>query len=201
MARRTITQENVVEIAKSFSTRSAFKKFDGAAYAKGLRNGWLDVACAHMKNAYRSLTKEDAARIAEKFTTRSAFQLADNGAYKTAREKGWLAEICKHMNRGKGGGFVDSKNAYLYQIRFDLQESFTVWKVGITSCVESRLATMKIPDNISYEVTHAIFYAHGRDARMEEKRLHKEGIKKGIAYAGNPFLGNGNTELFSAPLL
>lgn len=50
------TKEQVLEISLKYETRVAFQKYDGGAYNKALRDGFLEVACSHMSASQKFRT-------------------------------------------------------------------------------------------------------------------------------------------------
>lgn len=100
------TKEKVIEAAKAFFNRSAFKASLPAAYSRARQNGWLDEVCSHMTrkihpNGY--WTKERIFDSAKKYKARNEWQKSeDRTAYAVARENGWLNEACLHMTLNIG---------------------------------------------------------------------------------------------------
>jgi predicted house-cleaning noncanonical NTP pyrophosphatase (MazG superfamily) len=194
------TKDIIVELAKNFDTRRSFQLAHPGAYATAQKMKCIEEICNHMQAPPRTLGRTTVLHIARGFKTRREFAIHDASAYGKALSNGW-SECFKHMERGYSG-FKDDKKAILYQIQFTLPFGKKVWKVGITNrSVSTRIKCMGINDWVRYQVTHEVAYEKGSDARAEENRLHKLGDSLGLSYTGDPFLGNGNTELFSAPLL
>jgi hypothetical protein len=100
-ATKKYTQEQILEIAKQFKTRTEFQK-GSKAYASAFLYGkdFLDLACAHMISPKKVLkhTKETAAQDAIKYKTRREFCVNDAGSYLAAVKNGWIDDICKHMD-------------------------------------------------------------------------------------------------------
>lgn len=46
---RDLSKDNILNIAKNFSTRGEFYLRDPSAYSKALNKGWFDEACSHME--------------------------------------------------------------------------------------------------------------------------------------------------------
>jgi predicted GIY-YIG superfamily endonuclease len=95
-------KERVLDAAKKFETRAKFTKGNGSAYYAAIRNGWLDEACAHMrqgKTPNGTWTKQRLMQEARRFTTRKEFFRLASGAYDAAHRKGWRDEVCAHMPR------------------------------------------------------------------------------------------------------
>jgi hypothetical protein len=194
------TKESIGALAKNFDTRRSFQLAHPGAYAAAQYLKCIEEICSHMQPPPRTLDKTTVLHIARGFKTRREFAIHDASAYGKALQNGW-AECFSHMKRGYSG-FKDDRNAILYQIEFTLPFGQKVWKVGITNrSVATRIKCMGIPDWVRHQVTYEVAYEKGSDARKEESRLHSIGASNGTRYDGDPFLGNGNTELFSAPLL
>ncbi len=198
---RTLTKAFVSSIARNFSTRKEFQRADNVAYGAAWKNGWLAEICAHMQPVRRTITKEVVAISAKKYKTRSEFQANDSVAYRAANKNGWMEDVCEHMETANYG-FNPKTRAYLYQIEFTLPNGEKVWKIGITNRTPNkRLDGMGVAGNVLYTITHVISHEKGSNARNEESRLHSMGAANGMSYTGARFLGNGHTELFSAPLI
>jgi hypothetical protein len=193
--------DSVMESAKKYSTKKEFRANDPHGYDYAKRNGLLPLACEHMHELRREHTKQSVIDSAKKFKTVSAFEAGDNCSYQHAKRNDFLAEACLHMERG-ASGFDLNKKGHLYQIKLTLPCGLTVYKIGITNkSVKVRIRGMGIPDYVAFEITNDIIYSIGSEARSEEKRLHDAGAQLGVRYTGDPFLKNGNTELFMAPLI
>lgn len=154
-----------------------------------------------MPTLRRTVTKDLAIKVARNHKTRKAFQLADPSLYASCRLRGWIDEICSHMEYAPTG-FNDNKPGYLYQIRFTLKCGSSVWKVGITNqSPELRLARMKPPKWSTPKIEISRRYQIGAEARKAETELLQRGNSLGVRYSGKKFLKNGNSELFTFPLL
>lgn len=97
------TDEDLVQEALKYKTRSAFCNDSNGAYNIALRRGVLDEICAHMQvsNIHPKWTKEELMQEALKYETRGAFFRKSNNAYQAARKRGILDEICAHMKKSK----------------------------------------------------------------------------------------------------
>lgn len=147
----------------------------------------------------RRLADAEVLTIARKYSTRNDFKLNDFGAYITAMRRGLIEAACAHMEYG-ASGFREDKAAVLYQFRLTLPDGQIVYKVGITNRKpKQRRITMGIQRGVKAELTHTVSFALGRDARMEERRLHRHFSDK--RYTGAPVMVNGNTEVFTVALL
>jgi hypothetical protein len=102
------TKEKVLESAKQFKTQTAWKKEFGGAWAKAVRNNWMQDACAHMDFKDESITKKQGhwtkERVIEsalKFTTQAEWRSNEPSALAVAIKKGWLAEATMHMTASR----------------------------------------------------------------------------------------------------
>jgi hypothetical protein len=100
------TKEKIIEAAKPFSSRSAFKASFPAAYTRARLHGWIDEVCLHMVRKIRPngyWTKERIFDSAKKYQARNDWQKSeDKTAYTVARENGWLEDACSHMTLNNG---------------------------------------------------------------------------------------------------
>lgn len=100
-ATKKYTDEEIIEIAKQYKTRSEFAKKSKAYTAAFLRGkDFVDMVCSHMTSVKKVLkhTKETAAQDALKYKTRREFCVNDAGSYLAAVKNGWIDDICQHMN-------------------------------------------------------------------------------------------------------
>lgn len=196
---RILSDEQIADKALGFDSRSAFYAGDSGAYQTAVKRGILQTVCAHMPKGTRRLTNSQLLAIAVTYKTRNDFKLGDFGAYTTAIRRGIITEASEHMEPGSTG-FREDMPAVLYQFRVVTGEGLVLYKVGITNRKpRQRLTTMGLLDGAKGVLMHAVEFACGRDARMAEKRLHREFAKH--RYCGQPVLKNGNTELFLVPVI
>ncbi len=97
---KKLDKGRVLDAAKNYFTRSAFKKGTPLAYAAAQKDKVLDEVCAHMtrikqKNGYWD--RDNCAKEAQKYKTKSEFNTYSNGAYEAVRKKSFLESICAHM--------------------------------------------------------------------------------------------------------
>ena len=199
--RRALSNDEIADIAKRFASRSEFVRNDSGAYQSAVNRGILDAVCAHMEGGRqtRRLSDEEIIAIAGKYSTRNDFKLGDFGAYTTAIRRGLMDGCCAHMECG-ASGFREDKAAVLYQFRLGLPDGQILYKVGITNRKpKQRAITMGIKRGVKVELTHAVRFVSGRDARMAERCLHRRFADK--RYVGAPVMVNGNTEVFTIGLL
>lgn len=197
---RNLTDEDIRVLALKYSTRSEFSSSDTGAYQASIKRGLLESVCAHMDGkGTRRLTDAEILAIASQFTTRNDFKLFDFGAYTTAIRRDLITEACAHMEPGSTG-FREDKPAFLYQFRIELPGGLVVYKSGITNRKpRQRMFTMGIVRGYKAELTHAIHFDSGRDARIAEKLLHRRFSSH--KYVGPRVMKNGNTELFTVSVL
>lgn len=198
--RRSLTDDQLAEIAGGFSSRSEFAREDYGAYQSATKRGILDDICDHMDGREtRRLSDEEILNIASQFKARNDFKLGDFGAYTTAIRRGLIVQACAHMEYG-AWGFREDRPAVLYHFRMVTVDGLVLYKIGITNRKpRQRLLTMGIAPGTKVQILEVIQFESGRDARIAEKRLHRR-----IAahrYAGPPVLSNGNTELFTVNAL
>ena len=94
------TNEMCFEEALKFLNRHDFFEISPRAYEILRKNGWLDIACKHMRKPYEDnfkWSKEKCQVIALKYQHRLEFQIGDKKAYESAKHNGWLDDICQHM--------------------------------------------------------------------------------------------------------
>lgn len=86
--------EHCYEEAKKYTSRRRFQKESTGAYAKALKNGWLNdytwLTEIHKPNGY--WTYETCYEEAQKYSNRSDFQKHSKGAYLVALKNGWLED-------------------------------------------------------------------------------------------------------------
>jgi hypothetical protein len=98
------TKSNVIESAKPFKTQTAWKNEFGGAWAKAVRNGWIQDACAHMDFNDESIIKkqghwnyERVLESASKYKTKAEWRNNEPSSLAVAYKKGWLEDATKHM--------------------------------------------------------------------------------------------------------
>ena len=93
------TLNELIELAKPYTTRSQFKTAHQAAYHSTLKQNFDTIVFAHMKNGnqLRAYTLESLIKIAKDCKTREEFKVKNRGAYDAARRMGKLDYVCKHM--------------------------------------------------------------------------------------------------------
>jgi cytochrome c553 len=197
--KRRLSDEELAQIAAKYATRSEFNANDTGAYQAASKRGILDAICAHMPPGDRRLTDQEVIGIAKKYQTRMAFKEGDFGAYKVVLRRGLEQEAFAHMEYGETG-YRQDLPAILYQFRVELPDGQVLHKVGITNRPpKRRLASMGLVRGVKATLTKTVHFSTGRDARMAEQRLHKAFC--GHRYRGPAVMSNGNTELFTVPIL
>jgi hypothetical protein len=96
-------KKNSFEIALKFNNKRDFKKAHIAAYELLRKNGWLDVACLHMKDISHLIkwTFEKCKEEALKYNKKIEFKNKNSWGYAIAKQNGWLDEITSHMIKYK----------------------------------------------------------------------------------------------------
>ncbi len=197
--RRSQTDEQLAEIASRYATRSEFVANDNGAYQVATKRGILDTVCAHMPDGDRRLSDDELLSIARQHKTRNDLSIADFGVYTTVLRRGLMDQAFAHMEPG-ATGFREDLPAVLYQFRITTKAGVVVYKVGITNRKpKQRLITMGVQRGAKSELIAAVQFPLGRDARIEEKRLHR--LFSASRYDGPAIMVNGNTELFTVKLL
>lgn len=102
------TKERVIESAKAYKTQTAWKNDFGGAWAKAVRNDWIQEACAHMDFNDDSIikkqgywTKERVIESASKHSTQAEWRNNEPSALAVANKKGWIEEATMHMTASR----------------------------------------------------------------------------------------------------
>lgn len=194
-------QMNLIEArikSLKFSTRTEFFKYAYSAYEFCRKNNLLNQFCSHM-HAPRQWSKDDVVSEAQKHSCVSEFRAAADVAYRLALSGGYIHECCAHMAPATNG-FDKVKPATLYYLRIRTATNLVLYKIGITNrSPKSRITGMGLQNVVAIDVIKTFPFASGREARLIEKAYHREFASH--AYTGDPVLGNGNTELFTADVL
>jgi hypothetical protein len=96
------TKEIAMEVARSYSARSAFQSEQSSLYKYSYRRGWWPEMSAHMvkRAAGPTIWTEEAIRsVALSVKVKKEFQAKFPGAYASARRMGILIDVCRHMDR------------------------------------------------------------------------------------------------------
>lgn len=103
-ATKKYTDQEIIDIAKKYKTRSEFAK-NSKAYSSAFLRGkeFVDKVCSHMKSIKKVQrhTKDTAALDALKYKTKREWCVNDAGSYLAAVKHGWTEELCQHMNNKK----------------------------------------------------------------------------------------------------
>ena len=184
--------------ALKYATPVGFKSGNYAAYRFAAKHGFLQDICSHMTRK-SEWSHESVAAEASKHQTIAEFHAAEGGAYKYALRTGILQDVCVHMAPATNG-FDKVKPATLYYLRIRTATNLVLYKIGITNrSPKSRITGMGLQNVVAVDVIKTFPFASGREARLVEKAYHREFACH--AYTGDPVLGNGNTELFTADVL
>jgi len=95
------SKEDLLKIAKRYTSRTDFQKNDKKYYEAARRQGLLDFLCAHMPKREKKWTKSAIRTEAKKYTDRTEFQQNSPGAYFSAYQAGDIEKVCKHIPRKK----------------------------------------------------------------------------------------------------
>jgi very-short-patch-repair endonuclease len=143
-ATKPYTDEEIIEIAKRFKTRSEFAKKSKAYSAAFLRGkDFVDSVCAHMTSVKKiqKHTKETARIDALKYQTKREWCIKDAGSYLASLKNGWIEDLCKHMKNKKRPAptFEEVKSAaLLYNSRgeWDFKDSRTYNQARKINCLD-----------------------------------------------------------------
>ncbi len=105
-ARYSLSKEQVLQIARPYSTRQEFRQGAPGARARAKAMGWFDEATAHMSILRRTMSEKELAEVARRFPTRGEFQKLAPNAYQQAFRRGLIDVVCAHMPspRNKSAG-------------------------------------------------------------------------------------------------
>jgi len=97
---RSLSQDQIQELANKCKTRSEFRKRFCGAYCQAARRGILQTVCAHMVRHGKPdgyWTVERVRDAALKFESRTEFHEKESSAYNKAQRLGILDDVCSHM--------------------------------------------------------------------------------------------------------
>ena len=100
--RKYWTREKCLEESLKYKTKGEFKKNSPTAYAKSLKEKWLDELSSHMiqiKKEKNYWSKEKCQEAANLCKTRTQFKSEYKSAYGSAVKNGWLKEILTNIKR------------------------------------------------------------------------------------------------------
>ncbi len=182
-------------VAIKYNVKADFRAKEKSAYNFCKSHGLVDLICSHMDSA-RRWARDEVIEAAAKCAARKEFEARFRGAYKNALNNDFIEEACAHMPPGEYG-FAKQKPASLYVLRISSPGEEDIFKVGITNRDPmARVKGMVLQRGRTIEVLAIKQFPEGRDARLEEKRIHK--AMAAHKYSGPALMGNGNTELFTA---
>ncbi len=99
--RKYWTEEECMNHAKKYKTRSDFQFGSNPAYQAAYRMGILDKVCKHMvkkkTKPYRYWTEERILAESKKYKFKKDFREKSHSAFVTAHKMGILEKICEHM--------------------------------------------------------------------------------------------------------
>ena len=99
--RRTLSQDQIQELANKCKTRNEFAQRFGGPYTQARRRGFLDTVCAHMVSPVKQSgywTVERLRETALQYESRADFYENDIVAYNRLSQLGLLQEMCSHMS-------------------------------------------------------------------------------------------------------
>ena len=123
------TKQNCFDEALKYFNRNDFFYASPRAYEVLRKNGWLDIACNHMKKPYEDTfkwNKEKCKALALKYQYRLEFQNGDKKAYESAKHNGWLDDICQHMEFKKlpSGYWNNIENCQIRALKYQTKTEF-----------------------------------------------------------------------------
>ena len=103
---KVLTMQECLEIASKHSTKTEFRRKDGPAYRAAKKNGWYELAIAHMKPTRRSngdradgyWTKARCLEVSKKFNSKSELRAAFPYVANKGFAEGWWVEMTAHMD-------------------------------------------------------------------------------------------------------
>lgn len=91
-------QQVLIEAAK-YGSRSEFKASCAGAYEYALANGYLDRACAHMRDGKKFWHLFEIMAVALKYDSKVDFKREQPHAYQFCKRAGWIDIACAHMKQ------------------------------------------------------------------------------------------------------
>jgi hypothetical protein len=192
------TDEMLYEEAKKFSSRKDFSVKSRSAYQLCMERRILNDACIHMKYKHIYWNDDLLMEEAKKYNNRTDFRKYSESAYTICQKRKILSKVCEHMPKTKP--FEKNVKYLFYYIKFILGEN-CYYKIGITKYnnVIERIKTMKLIENIKYEILKEIEFDNFYDA-FEYEKIIKEKYRE-FRYKGEMFIKNGHSELFTINIL
>ena len=105
--RKSYTNEELAEIAKSYGTSAELRKNNKSAYLQMSKRGLLKKLCAHMDGWFHS--EDELAAIAEEYDDLALFRKEKKTIYNAIRRKGLLEKLCGHMKRHTRPDYTDEE--------------------------------------------------------------------------------------------
>ena len=122
------TIKNLLQDAKKYQSRSAWKRDSGSAYATAAVKGHLAQCCEHMvrtRNPDGHWTRDRVIESAREYQTIASWSIAHSGAYDAAKSNNWLTDATIHMVRVFSHGEYTIYALLLqYDINFIYQKRF-----------------------------------------------------------------------------
>lgn len=122
MGRFRLTEEELAEIAKRYTSKKEFREKETYAYNSIIHRGILDKLCGHMENGGPLRSEEELAKIANKYDVLKDFREKEQKTYGLIVSRGLLEKLCGHMKRG----YIRYTNEELEEIasRYDNLKEF-----------------------------------------------------------------------------
>lgn len=165
--KRSLSDHDLGEIAKTCTSRGKFKELDASAYTTARTRGILDKVCDHMQPVRKKGTEAISRAEALKYKTRAEFHLGCTGAYEHALRNQYLDSACEHMDIP--GNY---NNRCVYELR---EVKGNKVYVGITCNFNHRMATHKwrnrLGEGVTFEAVKLTEYIPVRQAQKIERQL------------------------------
>lgn len=96
---RKYTLEICQEIAKKYTKRAQWIRYETSSYNTAIRNKWISKCCEHMapKKERITYTLENCLESAKKYKYKSEWQRAEQPFYINSKKNGWFQLCVEHM--------------------------------------------------------------------------------------------------------
>jgi len=115
------TKDRLIDDAKKYESRSAWKKANASAYATALNKGCLAECCEHMEFLQRPngfWTKEKCLQSAQQYSTIQSWAMGDPAAYDAAKRSDWYKDVIAHMTKIVSHG---EYTIYVFLLQYDIK--------------------------------------------------------------------------------
>jgi hypothetical protein len=92
--KKSWTLEEILEIARKYTTSSEWSKGHNKTYSYARLNGWLKQACAHMTYLHAHFSEEEELLNAQKYASITEWRKHDNKSYVRCKRKPELMKKC-----------------------------------------------------------------------------------------------------------